>query len=65
MFKDLDKIKEKGIKIYKTSMVIDGTVGVYDDELTVGGYTLTDLVNEFVTCYGKKVRIEIRVTVTL
>lgn len=72
MFDGLSKINEmkaKGLKIkdctYQTSVVIDGIVDVCNEQITVGGYALTDFVNEFVICYGKKVKIKINVEVTL
>ena len=72
MFKGLrvmNELKAKGIKIenctYKTSVVIDGVVEVDNEQITVGGYALNDFVNEFVTCYGKEVKIKIDVEVIL
>ncbi len=66
MFKNLDKAQEEGVSIYQTSMVIDGVVDTNSYEgLTIGGYNLHNLADEFVVCYGKKVKVEITVTVNL
>jgi len=65
MFKGLDKAKEEGSKTYGTSTIINGMVDVYDEKIIVGGYSLTDFIDQFVDCYGKEVRIEIKVIVKL
>lgn len=65
MFDDLDKMKEKGTKIYQTSRTLEGKVGIRNKEVIVGEDNLADLVNEVVLCYGKEVKIELKVEVKL
>jgi len=65
MFEGLDKAKEKGSKTYKTNMIINGIVDVYGGKITVGGYSLADFIDQFVDCYGKEVKVEIKVIVKL
>lgn len=60
-----DTMKERGLRTCQTRAVIDGKVDVCDEELTVGGYKLTDFINELVTWYGKEIKIEVKVTVNL
>jgi len=65
MFNDLDKMKEKGTKTYQASRMLEGKVGILNNEVIVGEGNLTDLINEVVICYGKEVKIEINVEVKL
>ena len=65
MFNNLSKMKELGAKTYQTSTVLEGKVSVHIGELYIGKDKLSDLEGEFVTCYGKKVKVEIKVTVNL
>lgn len=71
MFKDLDKAQERGAKTYETSRTLEGMVdidhraGIYEYGIVIGEDSLIDFMNEFVDCYGKKVKVEIKVTVNL
>jgi len=62
---NFNQMKAEGMRMFQTSKTLEGKVNVHIGELFIGTYKLSDFEGEFVSCYGRKVKVEINVQITL